>query len=104
MLVALVLLEFATFPWLYRLIRQAGQADLAPMTAFSIPPSLAALTASLVGVVLALRRPRPVGWLLLTLACAWAQAEGPRAMCPTHWWSAPGRCRPPTSSPGCIPL
>jgi hypothetical protein len=67
-LVALVLLEFATFPWLDRLIRQAGRADLAPMTAFSIPPTLAALTASLVGAVLASRRPRqPVGWLLLTL-------------------------------------
>jgi hypothetical protein len=67
-LFALVLLEFATFPWQDRLIRQAGRADLAPMTAFSIPPSLAALTASLVGVMLALRRPRhPVGWLLLTL-------------------------------------
>jgi hypothetical protein len=67
-LVALVLLEFATFPWLDRLIRQAGRADLAPMTAFSIPPTLAALTASLVGAVLASRRPRhPVGWLLLAL-------------------------------------
>jgi hypothetical protein len=67
-LFALVLLEFATFPWLDRLIRQAGRADLAPMTVFSIPPSLAALTASLVGVVLASRRPRqPVGWLLLAL-------------------------------------
>jgi hypothetical protein len=67
-LFALVLLELATFPWLDRLIRQADRADLAPMTAFSIPPSLAALTASLVGVVLALRRPRhPVGWLMVTL-------------------------------------
>jgi hypothetical protein len=35
MLFALVLLEFATFPWLDRLIRQAGRADLAPMTALS---------------------------------------------------------------------
>jgi hypothetical protein len=67
-LVALVLLEFGTFPWFDRLIREAGRADLAPMTAFSTPPSLAALTASLVGVVLASRRPRhPVGWLLLVL-------------------------------------
>jgi hypothetical protein len=68
-LVVLVLLEFATFPWLDRLIREAGRADLAPMTAFSLPPSLAALTAGLVGVVLASRRPRhPVGWLLLALS------------------------------------
>jgi hypothetical protein len=68
-LFALALLVLAgLLPWLDRLIRQAGRADLAPMTAFSIPPTLAALTASLVGVVLASRRPRhPVGWLLLTL-------------------------------------
>jgi hypothetical protein len=104
MLFALVLLEFATFPWLDRLIRQAGRADLAPMTAFSIPPSLAALTASLVGVVLALRRPRhPVGWLLLTLGLCLGTSGGAAGYGPTHWWSAPGRCRPPASSPGCIP-
>jgi hypothetical protein len=67
-LFALVLVEFATFPWLDRLIREAGRADLAPMTAFSIPPTVAALTAGLVGVVLASRHPgHPVGWLLLAL-------------------------------------
>lgn len=103
-LFALFLLVLASLPWLDRLIRQAGRADLAPMTAFSIPPSLAALTASLVGVVLALRRPRhPGAGCCWRSACAWTQAEGPRAMCPTHWWSAPGRCPPPASSPGCIP-
>jgi hypothetical protein len=67
-LFALVLLVLATFPWLDRLIRQAGRADLAFLSAFSVPPTVAALTASLVGAVLASRRPRhPVGWLLLTL-------------------------------------
>jgi hypothetical protein len=67
-LFALFLVVLGTFPWLDRLIRQAGRVDLAPMTAFSIPPTLAGLTASLVGVVLASRRPRhPVGWLLLAL-------------------------------------
>jgi hypothetical protein len=79
-LVALALLVLASFPWLDRLIRQAGRADLAPMTAFSLPPTLAALTASLVGVVLASRRPRhPVGWLLLVLGlclCASGAAAG----------------------------
>ena len=79
-LVALALLVLASFPWLDRLIRQAGRPDLAPMTAFSLPPTLAALTASLVGVVLASRRPRhPVGWLLLALGlclCASGAAAG----------------------------
>jgi hypothetical protein len=67
-LFALFLLLLASFPRLDHLVRQAGRADLAPMTAFSIPPTLAGLTASLVGLVLANRRPRhPVGWLLLAL-------------------------------------
>jgi hypothetical protein len=38
------------FPWLDRLIRQAGRPDLALLVPFSLPPTLAALTASLVGV------------------------------------------------------
>jgi hypothetical protein len=74
-LFALFLLVLASLPWLDRLIRQAGRAELAPMTAFSIPPTLAGLTASLVGVVLASRRPRhPVGWLLLTLGLCLAMS------------------------------
>ena len=74
-LFALFLLMLATFPWLDRLIRQAGRPDLAPMTAFSIPPTLAGLTAGLVGVVLASRRPRhPVGWLLLGLGLCLAMS------------------------------
>jgi hypothetical protein len=91
MLFALVLLEFATFPWLDRLIRQAGRADLAPMTAFSIPPSLAALTASLVGVVLALRRSRhPVGWLLLTLGLCLGTSGGAAGYVPYALVVRPG--------------
>ena len=74
-LFALFLLVLATYPWLDRLIRQAGRPDLAPMTAFSIPPTLAGLTAGLVGVVLASRRPRhPVGWLLLGLGLCLAMS------------------------------
>jgi hypothetical protein len=74
-LFALFLLTLATFLWLDRLIRQAGRPDLAPMTAFSIPPTLAGLTAGLVGLVLASRRPRhPVGWLLLTLGLCLAMS------------------------------
>ena len=66
-LFALVLLLFATFP----LARPPGPSTPAgptwPCSARSwIPPTVAALTASTVGVVLASRRPRhPVGWLLL---------------------------------------
>jgi hypothetical protein len=79
-LLLLALLMLASLPRLDHLLRQAGRVDLAPLTAFSIPPSLAALTASLVGVVLASRRPRhPVGWLLLALGlclCASGAAAG----------------------------
>ena len=67
-LFALVLLEFATYPWLDRLMRQAGRPELGLLIPFSVAPTLAALVASAVGVVLASRRPRhPVGWLLLAL-------------------------------------
>jgi hypothetical protein len=67
-LYALVLLLFATYPWLDRLAHDAGRPDLALLGPFVVAPSLAALTASTVGAVLASRRPRhPVGWLLLAL-------------------------------------
>jgi hypothetical protein len=49
-----------------RLMRDAGRPDLALLAPFVVAPTLAAFTASTVGVVLARRRPRhPVGWLLL---------------------------------------
>jgi hypothetical protein len=67
-LFALVLLLFATYPLLDRMVRDAGRPDLALFAPFVVAPTLAALTASTVGWVLASRRPRhPVGWLLLTL-------------------------------------
>jgi hypothetical protein len=72
-LYALVLLLFATYPWLDRLVRDAGRPDLALLAPFVVAPSLAALTASSVGAVLASRRPRhPVGWLLLALGLSMA--------------------------------
>jgi uncharacterized membrane protein len=61
----LVLLGFVAFVWLDQLLRQAGRPDLALVVPFAIAPSLAALTAGVVGAVLASRRPaHPVGWLL----------------------------------------
>jgi hypothetical protein len=72
-LYALVGLLFATYPWLDRLVRDAGRPDLALLNPFVVAPSLAALTASTVGAVLASRRPRhPVGWLLLALGLSMA--------------------------------
>jgi hypothetical protein len=64
-LLVLVLLGFVAFVWFDQLLRQAGRPDLALVAPFAIAPSLAALTASVVGAVLASRRPaHPVGWLL----------------------------------------
>jgi hypothetical protein len=72
-LFALVLATFATYPWFDRLLRDAGRPDLALLAPFAIAPTLAALTASVVGAVLASRRPRhPVGWLLLGLGLSMA--------------------------------
>jgi hypothetical protein len=72
-LFALVLLLFATYPLLDRVVRDAGRPDLALFAPFVVAPTLAALTASTVGWVLASRRPRhPVGWLLLTLGLSMA--------------------------------
>jgi hypothetical protein len=63
-----VLLLFATYPVLDRMMRDAGRPDLALLGPFVVAPTLAAFTASTVGVVLARRRPRhPVGWLLLAV-------------------------------------
>ena len=72
-LFALVLLTFGAYPWLDRLMRQAGRPELGLLIPFSVAPTLAALVASAVGVVLASRRPRhPVGWLLLALGLVMA--------------------------------
>jgi hypothetical protein len=58
----------AAVPWIDQLNRAAGRPDLRVLDPFGIPPTLAALTAGVVGAVLASRRPRhPVGWLLLAM-------------------------------------
>jgi hypothetical protein len=65
-LLALELLLLAGFLWLDQLVRDAGRPDLTVLGPFATPPSVAALTAGVVGAVVAGRRPRhPVGWLLL---------------------------------------
>jgi hypothetical protein len=67
-LLGVELLLFFPLPWFDHLNRQAGRPDLSTLDPFGIPPSVAALTAGVVGAVLASRRPRhPVGWLLLAM-------------------------------------
>jgi hypothetical protein len=64
------MLALASVPWLDRLLRQAGRADLVQLTSGTAPPIVAMVSGAPVGAVLAARRPRhPVGWLLLALAC-----------------------------------
>jgi hypothetical protein len=66
---ALGMLGLAAVPWMDRLLRQAGRADLVQLTPGTIWPILAGVSGATVGAVLASRRPRhPVGWLLLALA------------------------------------
>jgi hypothetical protein len=63
------LLALAAVPWLDRLLRQAGRADLVQLTPGTAFPVVAMVSAATVGAVLASRRPRhPVGWLLLATA------------------------------------
>jgi len=67
-LLGVELLLFFPLPWFDHLNRKAGRPDLSILDPFAIPPSVAALTAGVVGAVLASRRPRhPVGWLLLAM-------------------------------------
>jgi hypothetical protein len=64
----LTVLGVAGTLWVDRLLRQAGRADLAALTASAVPLTVAALSAVTVGAVLAGRRPaHPVGWLLVGL-------------------------------------
>ncbi|HEX6677421.1 MAG TPA: hypothetical protein VF486_20625 [Actinomycetes bacterium] len=66
---ALATFGIGLVPWLDRLLRQAGRPDLVNFTTGAWLPSLAAVSASTVGAVLATRRPRhPVGWLLLAFS------------------------------------
>ncbi len=55
--------------WVFdRLFTEAGRSDLSPFDMESIPYIVAVISASTVGLVLALRRPgHPVGWLFLAL-------------------------------------
>jgi hypothetical protein len=63
------MLGLAAVPWMDRLLRQAGRADLIQLTPDTAPPALTLISGATVGAVLASRRPRhPVGWLLLALA------------------------------------
>jgi hypothetical protein len=65
---ALTLLALGSYPWLDGLMVRAGRPDLGLLIPFAAAPTLAAVTASAVGLVLASRRPRhPVGWLLMAL-------------------------------------
>jgi hypothetical protein len=90
-LFALVLLVFATYPWFDRLMRQAGRPDLGLLVPFAVAPTLAALTASTVGVVLASRRPRhPVGWLLLALGLVMATSGAAAVYAPYGLAIRPG--------------
>jgi hypothetical protein len=65
-----VLAEAATI-WLDGLLRQAGQPNLTAVPPAGVPIVVAAVSAAMVGAVLAARRPaHPVGWLLLGLGVA----------------------------------
>ena len=71
---ALTMLGLPVIAWLDHLSRQAGRPELAQLTlnAF-VGPVLACVSATTVGAVLAVRRPRhPVGWLLLVLGLSLA--------------------------------
>jgi hypothetical protein len=73
---ALTVLGLAGTLWVDRLLRQAGGAGLAALTAIGIPLAVAAVSAATVGAVLAARRPRhPVGWLLLAMGLSIALHE-----------------------------
>jgi hypothetical protein len=90
-LFALVLLTFGAYPWLDRLMRQAGRPELGLLIPFSVAPTLAALTASTVGMVLASRRPRhPVGWLLLALGFVMATSGAAAAYASYGLFVRPG--------------
>ena len=72
---ALAMLALAAVVWLDRLLRQAGRPDLALLTTADVPYGLAFVSATAVGALLAIRRPRhPVGWLLLALGLSVAMS------------------------------
>jgi hypothetical protein len=60
------MLALVSVPWLDRLLRQAGRADLVQLTSGIAPPIVAMVSGATVGAVLAARRPRhPVA------GCCW---------------------------------
>jgi hypothetical protein len=65
---ALAMLGTPMVGWVDHLLRQAGRADLAPLSPDAAAYMLGLVSAATVGAVLASRRPHhPVGWLLLAL-------------------------------------
>jgi hypothetical protein len=91
---------FAALPWIDRLNRAAGRPDVNVVGPFAIPPTVAALTAGVVGAVLASRRPRhPVGWLLLAMGVTMAVSAATVGYIPYGLVVRPGRSPRPTSSP-----
>jgi hypothetical protein len=100
-LVAVELLLLATPPWFDLLNRRAGRPDLAILAPFTIPPTVAALMAGVVGAVLASRRPRhPVGWLLLAMGVTMSISGATVAYIPYGLVVRPGSLPPPMWSPG----
>jgi hypothetical protein len=87
----LAMLGLAVTVWLDHLLRRAGRPDLGTLTTFAIPPTLACVSASTVGAVLASRRPRhPVGWLLLALGLSLAISGASAAYLPYGLVARPG--------------
>jgi hypothetical protein len=88
---ALAVLGLAVGAWFDHLLRRAGRPDLGTLTTFAIPPTLACVSASTVGAVLASRRARhPVGWLPLALGLSLAISGASAAYLPYGLVARPG--------------
>jgi hypothetical protein len=87
----LAMLGLAVGAWLDHLLRRAGRPDLGTLTTFAIPPTLACVSATTIGAVLASRRARhPVGWLLLALGLSLAISGASAAYLPYGLVARPG--------------
>jgi hypothetical protein len=87
----LAMLGLAVIAWFDHLLRRAGRPDLGTLTTFAIPPTLACVSASTVGAVLASRRARhPVGWLLLALGLSLAISGASAGYLPYGLVARPG--------------